>query len=251
MTRKGSASRRTAETDVSVEICLDGVGDARISVENDFLRHMLSAFAFHGRFDLRLEASATLDLGGHHLVEDVGLCLGKAIREALRSGEGLERFGWAVIPMDEALVCASVDVSGRGSAHLCVVSGRDAGVPGTWWTGDGSIADGGGARVADPLYDPSWSRATPALEPASGGVTATVPEGRPRSGGGAFERGLVEEFLKALSREAGITLHLLVLRPGNPHHTVEAGFKALGRALKAAVAPSGKGGAPSTKGVLF
>ena len=109
-------SRKTAETDVRLRLCLDGSGKSEISTGMGFLDHMLTLFAKHGCFDLELTCAGDLQVDGHHSAEDVGICLGQAFREALGDKRGIVRYGDVTLPMDEALVLAAVDLSGR--AHL-------------------------------------------------------------------------------------------------------------------------------------
>jgi len=111
--RAASLERKTRETDVRVEIDLDGSGEYEISTGIDFMDHMLESFAKHGLFDLRLTAKGDLGVDAHHTVEDVGIALGKALREALGPAEGIRRYGSQVVPMAEAKVEVSVDVSNR------------------------------------------------------------------------------------------------------------------------------------------
>jgi imidazoleglycerol phosphate dehydratase HisB len=114
--RTSSVSRQTEETSVSVELNLDGGGASKVSTGIGFLDHMLASFARHGLFDLTVKASGDLQVDDHHLVEDVGLVLGDAFSKALGDKSKIERFGHALIPMDEALSVVAVDVSGRGYA---------------------------------------------------------------------------------------------------------------------------------------
>ncbi len=113
MPRIGRAQRCTDETEVSVRLELDTRRDARCDSGLPFFDHMLSAMTFHAGFGLDLTARGDLEVGGHHLVEDVGLVLGTALAQAVGRGEGITRFGHAFVPMDEALVAAFVDVGGR------------------------------------------------------------------------------------------------------------------------------------------
>ena len=112
--RKGMVERKTGETKITVSIGLDGKGKATVATGIPFLDHMLGAFARHGRFDLACSATGDLDVDPHHLVEDTGIVLGMAIRKALGGGEGISRFGFASIPMDESLAQVSIDCGGRG-----------------------------------------------------------------------------------------------------------------------------------------
>ena len=111
--RLSSIERKTKETEVRVELNLDGAGDYEIATGIPFFDHMLESFAKHGLFDLRLAAKGDLAVDTHHTVEDVGITLGQAFREALGSAAGIRRYGNAVLPMAEAKVEVSVDVSNR------------------------------------------------------------------------------------------------------------------------------------------
>lgn len=195
MSRAAEVRRTTAETDVRVRIALDGAGTATIGTGVGFFDHMLTLFARHGLVDLEVEATGDLDTGSHHTVEDVGITLGQALSQALGDRSGIERYGSALIPMDECLAQAAVDLSGRPYLAL------DAPLP-----------------------------------------VATI---------GGFETDLLGEFLRGLSNHAMLTLHLRILAGGSPHHVIEAAFKALARALSAAVARNPRvAGVPSTKGTL-
>ena len=110
--------RVTRETDVAVRIDLDGTGTARVDSGVPFLDHMLDALGRHGLLDLEVSATGDTAVDDHHSVEDVGIVLGQALREALGDARGIARFGQAIVPMDEALVLCAVDVSGRGQAHV-------------------------------------------------------------------------------------------------------------------------------------
>ncbi len=111
--RSASVARKTRETEIRVEFGLDGTGEYEVSTGIPFFDHMLESFAKHGSFDLRLEAKGDLEVDLHHTVEDVGIALGQAFREALGAGEGIQRFGFFVLPMAEAKVEVAVDVSNR------------------------------------------------------------------------------------------------------------------------------------------
>ena len=108
--------RTTSETAITLSLDLDGSGSAQVSTGVGFFDHMLTAFARHGGFDLAVEAKGDLHIDSHHTVEDVGIVLGQAFRQALGEKRGIVRFGQALVPMDEALAEAAVDLSGR--AHL-------------------------------------------------------------------------------------------------------------------------------------
>ena len=111
--RVASVARKTRETDIRIELCLDGSGQYEISTGIPFFSHMLESFAKHALFDLRLAAEGDVEVDLHHTVEDVGIALGQAFREALGSAEGISRFGNCVLPMAEAKVEVSVDISNR------------------------------------------------------------------------------------------------------------------------------------------
>jgi imidazoleglycerol-phosphate dehydratase len=113
MTRSATITRTTGETDITVEWGLDGSGTTDVATGVPFFDHMLDAFGRHSLSDLTVRATGDLAVDAHHTVEDVGICMGRALAEALGDKRGIARFGDAVIPMDEALVMAAVDVSGR------------------------------------------------------------------------------------------------------------------------------------------
>jgi len=106
-------NRKTKETEVELELELDGRGDAAVDTGIPFLDHMLHLFAAHGYFDLKIKAQGDLEVDQHHTVEDIGICLGHAIREALQQRPGVRRFGSARVPMDEALAMVTLDLSNR------------------------------------------------------------------------------------------------------------------------------------------
>lgn len=112
--REGIVSRSTQETDITVAWVLNGEGKSELDTGIGFLDHMLDNFARHGLFDLKVICQGDLEVDGHHTVEDLGICLGKALKRAINKGEGLVRYGSAFIPMDEALVHVVLDISGRG-----------------------------------------------------------------------------------------------------------------------------------------
>ncbi len=111
--RKGEVIRETSETKVSVNLELDGQGTSDVSTGVGFLDHMLELFARHGLFDLEVQCKGDLKVDAHHTVEDVGICLGLAVKEALGSAKGIKRYGWVVLPMDEALATVALDLGGR------------------------------------------------------------------------------------------------------------------------------------------
>jgi imidazoleglycerol-phosphate dehydratase len=196
MTRTAAIARTTNETDIRLSLGLDGDGAGTRTTGVGFLDHMLDLLARHGGIDLDVEAAGDLQTGSHHTVEDVGIVLGQALHEALGDRAGIQRYGHAVVPMDEARAACAIDVSGRPFLAL-----HDGGLP--------------------------------------AGET------------GGFEHELLEEFFRAVSSAARLTLHLEVQAGTNAHHMMEASFKAFARALRAAVAidPS-ETGVPSTKGTL-
>ena len=111
--REASIKRKTAETDIELSIKLGAAGESNIDTGCGFLNHMLTLFAKHGRFDLTVFCKGDTDVDYHHTVEDIGICLGKAFTEALGDKKGIERYGYMILPMDEALILSSVDLSGR------------------------------------------------------------------------------------------------------------------------------------------
>jgi len=131
--RRASVSRTTRETDIRLELVLDGTGHrdrCKVQTPLPFFSHMLDAFSRHGLFDLELHATGDIEVDGHHTVEDVGLALGSAFKEALGDRAGIARYGWATIPMDETLTTCAVDFGGRPAFVWNVegLSGR--------WVGD-------------------------------------------------------------------------------------------------------------------
>ena len=111
--RNATINRRTAETDISLTLNLDGTGVSQIDSGCGFLDHMLTLFARHGRFDLTLTCKGDTDVDDHHTVEDIGICLGQAFAKALGDKKGIFRYGYMVLPMDETLILSAVDLSGR------------------------------------------------------------------------------------------------------------------------------------------
>ncbi len=117
MTRKAAIARGTSETSIQLEVDLDGSGVVSARTGIPFFDHMLDAFGRHSLIDLALEATGDLEVDAHHTVEDVGIVLGQAVAKALGDKSGIKRFGSATVPMDEALVLAAIDISGRGGLH--------------------------------------------------------------------------------------------------------------------------------------
>jgi len=139
MARSAERSRKTRETEVRVRLALEGTGEARVRTGIGFFDHMLDALARHGGLDLEVEAEGDLDVDGHHTVEDVGIVLGQALGEALGDRAGVERFGEATVPLDEALVRAVIDLSGRPFSQISLA------LP----AGQGRIGEFDGALAAE------------------------------------------------------------------------------------------------------
>jgi imidazoleglycerol-phosphate dehydratase len=105
--------RKTNETEIEIELNIDGCGDSDINTPVPFLNHVLSSFARHGCFDLRLKATGDVEVDPHHIIEDIGICLGKAVAECIGDKKGINRFGFVIIPMDETEITISLDLGGR------------------------------------------------------------------------------------------------------------------------------------------
>lgn len=126
--RKSSLTRKTLETEVSISLVLDGKGESGIGSPIGFLNHVLQGFCKHGKFDLALKASGDLEVDQHHTVEDIGIALGKAVSDALGDRRGINRAGYFIFPMDDALALAAVDLSGRPFLqYACTFSRRYCG----------------------------------------------------------------------------------------------------------------------------
>ena len=193
--RVATLARKTKETDIRVELSIDGSGEYAISTGIAFFDHMLESFAKHGLFDLRLEATGDIAVDLHHTVEDVGITLGQAFREAAGSATGIRRYGSCLLPMAESKVEVSLDFSNR--PYLV------------------SRLDLGNDRV------------------------------------GNFDASLTEDFLYAFCQNAGIDLHVEKRYGKSPHHVVEAVFKGVARALRAALEIDPRQqGLPTVKGSL-
>lgn len=123
--RSAEIKRTTAETDILLSLSLDGTGISNVNTGCGFMDHMLTLFAKHGRFDLTLTCKGDVQVDDHHTVEDVGICLGRAFREALGDGCGITRYGSMMLPMDETLALCAVDISGRA----CLVYNLDIPAP--------------------------------------------------------------------------------------------------------------------------
>ena len=111
--RKSEINRNTAETKIALLLNLDGSGTSEISTGCGFLNHMLTLFASHGRFDLFVRCAGDMEVDAHHTAEDIGICLGQAFTQCLGDKKGIERYGYMILPMDEALILSAVDLSGR------------------------------------------------------------------------------------------------------------------------------------------
>jgi imidazoleglycerol-phosphate dehydratase len=194
MSRTGELKRTTRETEIEARLDLDGSGAASIATGMAFLDHMLELFTHHGRLDLTLRSKGDLEVDYHHSVEDAGLVLGECLSQALGDKSGIQRFGTAYVPLDEALSRAVVDICGR-----------------------------------------------PYLRYRVRFITERV---------GDFPTELFEDFFRALSDRARITLHLDLIHGKNSHHVAETIFKAFGRALRDAARRTEPGLVPSTKGTL-
>ena len=194
--RSAEIKRTTAETSIELRLNLDGTGAGKIATGVGFMDHMLTLFARHARMDLDVICKGDTYVDDHHSVEDIGICLGAAIAQAVGDKRGIRRYGSMLLPMDEALVLCALDLSGRSCLRY----------------------------------------------------QAQIPSQKI----GTFDTELVEEFFLALTRAAGMTLHLRQMDGTNSHHIVEAMFKAFGRALREAVSEDARlgGEIPSTKGVL-
>jgi imidazoleglycerol-phosphate dehydratase len=195
MARPARVERKTKETNISVELELDGSGNAAVETGIPFLDHMLDSFSRHGLFNITLKAQGDLAVDLHHTVEDVGLALGQAFKEALGDKQGIRRFGESSVPLDEALAQVVVDLSGR-----------------------------------------------PYLS-----YNVKIRPGRV----GNFDTDLPHEFFQAFANQLGMNLHINVPQGENPHHIIEASFKAFARAMEGATRLDPRiQGVLSTKGKL-
>jgi len=201
--RTAVQERRTSESTVRVALNLDGTGESTISTGVGFFDHMLTALSRHSLIDLDIATTGDVHIDGHHSVEDTAIVLGKAFAEALGDKAGIRRYGDALVPLDEALAQAVVDVAGR---PYVVCSGEPDGQ-------QYALIGGTGA---------------------------------------AYAGSLTQHVFESFAMNAGLTLHVRLLAGRDPHHIVEAQFKALARALRDAVALDSRieGIVPSTKGAL-
>ena len=193
--RRAEVERSTMETQVRIGLALDGTGQGKIATTIPFMDHMLALLAKHGFFDVTVQAKGDTEIDEHHTVEDIGIVLGTALKQALGKKEGIKRFGFASVPLDETLAQVTVDLSGR--PYLVY-------------------------RVE-------------------------LPDRKIKS----FDLGLFEDFFQAFVTHGALNLHVNLLYGRNPHHIMEAIFKALAKALDQATALDERvSGVLSTKGQL-
>jgi imidazoleglycerol-phosphate dehydratase len=194
--RTAEVLRETKETTIRVTVDVDGTGASTISTGVGFFDHMLDAFSRHAGFDMTVETKGDLHIDMHHTVEDTGIVIGQAVKQALDGFKGVRRFGHAYVPMDETLTRCAVDLCNRPYLIWKVAFSRD--------------------KI------------------------------------GEMDTELFKEFHQAFAMNVGACVHLETLYGDNCHHIAESGFKALARALRAAVErdPLTGGLPPSTKGVL-
>jgi imidazoleglycerol-phosphate dehydratase len=196
MARQAAIKRKTKETDIEITLTIEGNGESTVSSGNGFMNHMLTLFAKHGLFTLKCTCKGDTDVDFHHSAEDIGLCLGEAVSQALGDCKGITRFSTQYVPMDESLARVCMDISGRPNLTYSV-----------------KLID---RKIND------------------------------------FECDLVEDFFKAFSTTAKITVHVDLIRGRNSHHSIEAVFKAFGRALSEAcsINPRASNKVPSSKGII-
>ena len=193
--RGASVERATSETSIQVKWGLDGKGQSQIHTTIPFLDHMLILLAKHGFFDLTVEAQGDTEIDDHHTVEDIGIVLGAALMNALDGKQGIARFGWGSVPLDETLAQVTVDLSGRPYLVYHV----------------------------------------------------DLPSRMIKS----FDLGLFEDFFQAFVNHGGLNLHINLQYGRNPHHIMEAIFKAFAKALEQATRIDQRvSGVLSTKGTL-
>ncbi|MEV4128607.1 imidazoleglycerol-phosphate dehydratase HisB [Nocardia sp. NPDC049707] len=204
MNRTARVERVTKESNIVVELDLDGTGKTDIATGVPFYDHMLTALGAHASFDLTVRAEGDIEIEAHHTVEDTAIVLGQALGKALGDKSGIRRFGDAFIPMDETMAHAAVDVSGR---PYCVHTGEP-----------------------DHL------------------LHTVIPGSGP---GAPYSTVLNRHVFESIALNARIALHVRVLYGRDQHHITEAEFKAVARALRAAVELDPRvSGVPSTKGTL-
>ena len=203
MARKARIARKTKETDIIVELNLDGAGTTDIKTPIPFFDHMLANLGRHGIFDLKIRAKGDVDVDLHHTIEDVGIALGEALKKALKDNKGIRRCGSAEVPMMDAMASVVLDISNRPYFRFNVTKDSFA---------------------------------------VSRKVISAMIDGRMMD---TFDMELLKEFLKALANSAGLDLHVTLHYGDEIHHSIESIFKALGRAMSAAVAKD-----PRIKGIL-
>lgn len=207
MQRIGTITCKTKETDITVTLNLDGSGIGDIATPIPFFTHMLTNFARHGLFDLKLTSAGDIEVDLHHTVEDTGLRLGEALKKALGDATGIKRCASSCVPMMDSMATVIVDISNRPYLRF----------------------DATGAASAKKK-----------IHAVKGGSIDA-----------AFSLDLTKEFLKALSNAAGLDMHVTLHYGDDVHHSIEAIFKALGRALSLAVTKDERiKGVLSTKGRL-
>jgi imidazoleglycerol-phosphate dehydratase len=194
MNREAKIIRKTKETNIRLDFKIDGSGTAEIKTPVYFFNHLMESFVRHGNFDLRIVADGDIETGSHHLIEDIGICLGKALNEALDDKKSIERFGFSIIPMDETEITVSIDLCGRSYLKY---------------------------NVELPYENMD-----------------------------NFETAIVEDFFRAVTSNAFITLHITKNSGINSHHILETVFKSFAIALKNACKLTDSGKIPSTKGLL-
>ncbi|MCK4846944.1 MAG: imidazoleglycerol-phosphate dehydratase HisB [Deltaproteobacteria bacterium] len=193
--RRAKVSRKTSETNITLELTLDGKGVSSVKTGIPFFDHMLSAMTKHGLMDLKLKAKGDIDVDFHHTVEDIGLCIGEAIKKALGTKAGIRRFGSSKVPMMDAMASVTLDIGGR------------------------------------PYFKYNKTK-----------ESASVNK---RGRKGDFDMGLMREFMTSLANTAEMDLHVTLNYGEDLHHSVEAIYKALGRALRVAFEKD-----PRIKGVM-
>jgi len=211
--RRAKIERKTKESDIVVELDLDGTGVVSVETGVPFFDHMLTALGSHASFNLLVRAKGDTEIEGHHTIEDTAIVLGQALAKALGDKKGIRRFGDAWIPMDEALAHAAVDVSGR---PYCVHTGEP-----------------------DHMLHFTIAGASSDALRASGSSPAP------------YHTVVNRHVFETIAMNARIALHVRVLYGRDPHHITEAEYKAVARALRHAVELDPRvTGVPSTKGTL-
>ena len=222
--RRARVERTTKESEIVVELDLDGTGDVHVDTGVPFYDHMLTALGSHASFDLTVRTKGDVEIEGHHTIEDTAIVLGQALGQALGDKKGIRRFGDAWIPMDETLAHAAVDVSGR---PYCVHTGEPEHLLHT--TIAGAQPDALGASGSSPSDDLRASGSSPA----------------------PYNTVINRHVFESLAMNARIALHVRTLYGRDPHHITEAQYKAVARALRQAVEYDPRvTGVPSTKGTL-